>query len=255
MACSLVFGCALIWRSLEDADFWLKVFSAVLGALIFVVGMAALITGHISGNRQGAEILALKTDLATAQIDLEKERVTRLELENSISPRILASSSDAIRRLQRLKGTRYILEFIPDVEAERLARRIAWVLALSDWEQLSSTRYFDRPIRDGLTIEAKAVDGETPPPVLELAEYFEANELWVWTLSNEAALANTSPEGVVVIKVGFRPAPYFEDKFPEGTKRTRQLLDGLAVPGLVHRTRSPEDVERLRSEWNLPKPQ
>src|SRR5262249_21008644 len=78
VACSLTFGVALLRRPLDDADSWLKIFSAVLGALIFAVGMAALVTGHFVGQAQQREISAQKEKL----LALEEANIaaqTRLE--------------------------------------------------------------------------------------------------------------------------------------------------------------------------------
>src|ERR671927_1348018 len=75
---TLAFLVSLFRLSLDDADFWLKVISGVLAAFTFLAGAAALVTGTVLGNRQSEKILTLGTTL-------EKERQTRLELEEAVA--------------------------------------------------------------------------------------------------------------------------------------------------------------------------
>jgi hypothetical protein len=238
---------------------WYEVFQSatvIIALLTAGVIAGAVITGRIVNREQSEKILVLEGANIEAQRSLEAERLTRLEMEQSLAPRILVSGSGPIKRLQRSGGTKYVLEFAPDAEAERLASLIAWVLSLSDWIQLSAVRHFDKPIRDGIAIEAKPVDGKTPVPAAELAEYLEANGLQVWTasLKNPFRL-DQIPNGAVRIRIGLKPNPYFEKRFADGTVRTMKLLDALSTPGLELKELTKEDVLRLRTEWQLPKVQ
>lgn len=198
---------------------------------------------------------AAKAHEAAAELELlaERERSARLEIEESLAPRTLVSGNEAIRRLQRTSGTTYLLEFVPDAEADRLTTQIAYVLNLSNWEQLSWIRHFDTPIRDGIAIEAKPIDGKTPVPASELAEYLRANGLLVWTASlKEPFRLDEIPDGAVRIRVGLKPNPYFEKKFADRTLETKKLLDSLSTPGLERIEFTKEEIGRLRSEWALP---
>jgi hypothetical protein len=238
---------------------WFEAFqiATVIAALLTFAAVAgAVITGRIANRRQAEKILTLEKANIDAQKALESERRTRLEIEESLAPRMLVSGSEAIRRLQRSAGTKYVLEFLPDAETERLATQIAWILSLSDWEQLGSVRHFDTPIRDGIAIESKPVEGKTPVSAAEFAEFLEANGLQVWMASIEGPFRlDEIPAGAIRIRVGLKPNPYFEKKFADGTLRTKKLLDAMATPGLERKELTKEEIERLRTDWHLPKMQ
>jgi hypothetical protein len=210
-----------------------------------------------SESREKVEALKLEAELARKEIvesqrELERERLTRLELERSLAPRVLVSSSDAIRRLQRFAGTKYILEFVPDAETEHLVSLIAWNLTLADWEQLRAARHFDTPIRDGIAIETGLVNGNLLDSARDLAEFLEANNLRVFTASlKEGFRLDEIPKGTVRIRVGFKPNPYFEDKLGEEASTTAFLLNTMSTPGLIRRELTEEEIKRLRSEWRL----
>ena len=264
----------ILSMSIEVLKSFLDVGTVVLLFLAFAFGAGVLITGNVINERQAEqlktfdkELTDAKTELGKqqeraaqlekgnieAQRSLESERLTRLEMEESLAPRMLVSSNDAIRRLQRSGSTKYLLEFVSDAEAERIATQIAWVLTLSDWVKLSSGSTSIAPIRDGIAVEAKLVNGKTPIPASELAEYLRANGLHVWTGSlKEPFRLDEIPDGAVRIRIGLKPNLYFEKKFADGTLATMKLLDALKTPGLERKELTKKEVERLRSEWKLP---
>lgn len=154
VACSLVFGVALFWRSLEDADFWLKAFSAVLGALIFAVGMAALITGHFAGKEQGRKIdaqqermLGLEKDLAEAKTKQAEAELALAEVQRKQAPRTLSTEkfSEVLRESLRtqpqprpgfLQQRITVLYQREDIEAFAFAGQIASALYQAGWRDV-----------------------------------------------------------------------------------------------------------------------
>lgn len=117
---------SLFWMPLEDADFWLKVISGVVAALTFLAGAAALVTGHILGNRQAEKMLILDKDAAEARTKQAKAEAKLLELsefrDKQVSPRwvYLTGLGDALKG--KPTGRAEVI-YVPDDDE-------AWITAL-----------------------------------------------------------------------------------------------------------------------------
>jgi hypothetical protein len=138
-----------------------------------------------------------------------------------------------------------------DQEARYLAEEINRVLFLANW-RLDNVALAAVRVLDGITVETRPEE-----PALsaaqELAEYFEANGLRVATASiAEPFRLEEIREGVIRIRVGMKPSPYFESKLSDDQRRRKRLWEVLFVPGLDRRDLSEEEKERKRIEWDLP---
>jgi hypothetical protein len=143
VASSLVFAASLLRLSLDDADFWLKVFSGLLAALIFTVGLAALVTGHFAGQAQAEKIkmqsekiLGLEkgvTDARTKQAEAER---ALLEVKDRISPRL--KSGEQLTKIKEYlkdkpRGRVEIRYQSGDFEAYTFAENIVETLPEAGW--------------------------------------------------------------------------------------------------------------------------
>lgn len=91
------FVLVLVYSSLEDADWWLKAFSIGLTGLLFIVGLATVVTGHYVGIKQKERA--------------DKAENALLELYKSLQPRRLTENF-----INHLKDKR------PQVEVDVLHR-------------------------------------------------------------------------------------------------------------------------------------
>lgn len=217
IAATLLLGTLLLRLSLDDADFWLKVLSAVLAALIFSVGLAALITGHITGEAQREKTLTLEKGNIESQRALETERTKRLELERSIAPRYVplfeSGGKSNIDPLRPFAGVEMIVWYFPDDESQRaagnidaLAKRAGWKLAKAAANPKLGHSFFD-----GVVVEPhfSPGQGDTDTAADALVEFLRANN---WVVRKWTDEASTVPQNTVRISVGLKPTPYFLNK-------------------------------------------
>jgi hypothetical protein len=90
IASSLAFGIGLFWQPLDDADFWLKILSAILAALIFLSGTAAVITGILVSKAQTVQTLTLEKEVADARTRQAKAESTLEIVRKRQNPRGLS---------------------------------------------------------------------------------------------------------------------------------------------------------------------
>lgn len=126
----------LLWRfyqlSWDEIDLWLKIASVLLTLFTVAVGAVAIVSGHYLGKRQAQEIKAqvenietLKQDNLKLQSTVEQQRITRLQFEESLEPRILASTGVSRDRLKTFAGTPFIIEAVLDGEVSQAAWQIS----------------------------------------------------------------------------------------------------------------------------------
>ncbi len=256
----------LLWEfstwSWDDIDLWLKIASVVLTAFTVAVGAVAIISGYYLGKRQAQEILTqqknieiLKGNNLELQSTVEQERITRLQLEESLEPRILAHNGIVRDRLKALAGTPFIIEVVEDGEAVRAANQILSLLKSSGWNELGAIKTNSAP--EGVRIETivlnKTIDIQPTSSAEILVEFLEANGWEVRNGFNSSSLSGildqtgnsgNIPNGTVRIRVGNKPTIYFMEKFISN-EQTRKVLEELRSETKARR-------ERLREEWGLP---
>lgn len=171
----------LLWQfftwSWDDIDLWLKILSVGLTLLTVAVAAGAIISGSYLSKRQAQEIIAqqenieiLKGDNLKLQSNVEQERTTRLQLEESLEPRILVSNGTARERLEAFAGTSYIIEAVSDGEVLRAAGQIRFVLKTAGWNELGTIQTNSEP--DGVRIETivrnKTIESQPAPSAILL---------------------------------------------------------------------------------------
>jgi hypothetical protein len=154
-----------------------------------------------------------------------------MELEKSIAPRELyfigcADGTSNTDDLKRFPGTLAIIRYVPDFEAERAARFVAYVLDRSGWK-ISGVEQTTDEIFDGVNVEpyhftfpANSTPEEferfrrdtgttaTAQKGSDAIADFLGDSNWV---ANPGLSTDIPPESVR-ISVGFKPNPYFKPK-------------------------------------------
>jgi hypothetical protein len=150
-----------------------------------------------------------------AQLNLRTEELRRdnLELEATFSPRFIKNTPTAVNGVSGYGSVKAIIEYVPDVECERTAKQIYWVLKSAEWD-VSPARAIpaERWFFDGVKVLCRSA-GVVPADVKrakeaseKLIEMLNANGIKTTVFAADLNFA----EGVVVIRVGMRPNPAAE---------------------------------------------
>lgn len=219
----------------------------LVGVAIFEAIYLPMKLAHIKDLDNKGKEIENRAAAALERAALANERATsnelaRVEILKAISPRTFLGQFEAITNLTRFKGTKVRITYEPnDVEAERTAQQIRWVLERAGWQvifggnpmplagrrgEFPPTR-FDLPaehlpdvgIREGVSVES-AVDRWRGMGGSNLTQLIQAtgvaasalrNELRVGTIETTATgpLSLIRMEllewGVVLVHVGRRP--------------------------------------------------
>jgi hypothetical protein len=182
-------------------------------------------------KRRAAELegqnLATEARLLDARRELEKEKLTRLELEKSLRPRELYSiqytdGTHNFDNLRELKGVEFIVEAIPDFEARKAASEIMSILEDAGLK-VTRTGITQEFVWDGVTIEQylsppkpEPDDNQMRSGTMEgILEEFLGDNDWV-AMRGFAKRGDLKPNELR-IRVGFKPSPYFAQT-PEWAK-------------------------------------
>jgi hypothetical protein len=173
--------------------------------------------------------LATESQLSVAAAKLEDERRIRLELEQSLAPRVLGfqigpGNKTSFDELKPFTGTEVIFEVLPDAEARRAAQEIQNVLMFAGWK--TSTVNFRADLYagyfDGVIIEPRrpAIGMPPMPSDNEFADQERSRQcataLVSYLLSkNWKARMNLwhddqLPANTIRILVGFKPNPFYD---------------------------------------------
>lgn len=210
---------------------------------------------HAGEANKRAKELAVKAEelkeqnLATA-VELEKERKTRLELEQSLTPRqiaLVASKAGKLNidPLKPFAGIQMFVEILPDAEAERAAGNIIWLTKKAGWN-LSSAMFnpeLKGPFFDGVIVMPYMAPRRrlSKPPFWTEEEYAaeefsrEAAEELVNFLKSNNWSAHIGmifpkrdgeiPLRSVKITVGFKPSPYFRPQWVKELEDNSKKID------------------------------
>lgn len=205
----------------------------------------------------------LGTQLKAAEAQLKTDEAQRAELEKSLMPRTFSIVGNGqlpnLDKLSQFKGTKFVVRFLPDAEAERAASNLIGVLTSSSvgWKLSGTipdpTKYTE--FFDGVLVtwsSSKEEYDNLPGPdkgaermeklrelVRETSKAQDISEELVdfllkngWRARSTASGADEEhfPPGAVVIIVGFKPSPYFDPEWikdmNETNKKThKRLLD------------------------------
>lgn len=216
---------------------WFEFFqwaTAIAALLTFAAVAGAVITGRIANRKQAEKILALEGMNIEAQRALEAERLTRLELEESIVPRLIPLISDGgvtnVDPLRQFPGTGLVVEYAPDPEAQRAAQNVSNLAQEAGWKLKKA----DCPPDligfsdgvDGVVVTPYRPDNVDPTPdelrskraASALVEFLKSNR-WIARLA-EGHTGELSPD-TVKVQVGFKPTPYFMKPIQRDLRKQR----------------------------------
>jgi len=193
-------------------------------------------------RRQAEELrqrnLETESRVTEANQKLEGERTTRLEMEKSLSPRLLPFKefTDGTTNIDDLKpfaGIEAVLEFIQDAEAERTALNLAFLLQKAGWKVVASHPISSLPW-DGVTIgtympvlhaERRTSRDDIAASMashdigIVLVRFLRENDWEANLQSDEPGLLSPNTLRVVI---GLKPYPYFGSPT---SKAAQELLD------------------------------
>ena len=215
-----------------------------------------LLRGEVAHLQQSAATQQERA--ATAEKNLETERIARLELQETMSLRALVVNGESIERLGQFKGTPFVLVVSTDAEAQYLANQIAFSLDRAEWKNMGILPSLDlaQGVEVRLAQRDRPIEADDPQRRIGavLVEYLEANRI-------EAALrpATINVVGLsngIVISIGMKPRPLLTQKamdeaMPDWAKRMhnderyKAQLERLEVNKKL-------EIEELRKKWKLP---
>ncbi|MDD5006705.1 MAG: hypothetical protein PHS93_09795 [Candidatus Omnitrophica bacterium] len=158
-------------------------------------------------NERTAE---LENEAAKTALQLEKEKMQRLELEQAVAPRIMEQyqSSNALKKFSNVTA---IISSIPDIEARRTAAQINATLNMAGWKTKLIPFDPQQIFQDGVIVErnvgAISKDDISGDAADELIKQLQASKIESHTMP-----AMELPNNTIFIKVGFKPYQYFSDK-------------------------------------------
>ncbi len=226
-----------------------------------MVGIVAIFSGYYLGERQAQNIRMQEENIETLkgnnlklQSDVEKERITRLQLEESLEPRILESNGISREKLKAFEGTPFIIEAISDGEVLRAAGQIRFSLQSAGWNELGTFQTDSEP--EGVRVETINIDeSQFSPSAAILVEFLEANG---WEAkeglspkklnlpSEQARNDENIPDGTLRIRIGIKPTPYFMGKIISGLideKNQKMMEESMS------NTKARREI--LREKWGI----
>jgi hypothetical protein len=193
-----------------------------------------------------AENLATESKLAAANLELEKEKGTRLELEKSLAPRsfeikVADSPNSNFEQLKPFGGTNVIFEVLTDAEARRAANEIGNLVGFAGWKVVSVESHPELwpGFFDGVSIVPPGgftggfpgqVDGDKLAIRRKTIRAAEALALWLiernWKASvrNNITEAGEVPDDTLKIFIGFKPNPFFEPDWVKDIEKTYEKI-------------------------------
>jgi hypothetical protein len=192
------------------------------------------------------EVEKLRSNNIEAADKLEQEKITRLEMEKSLTPRLLplrtfSDGTTNIDDLKLLKGTTVQIVYVPDAEAARAAANLAYLFGAAGWKIASVSRIDKLDIEklgsDGITLESYVAPRNPNLPSAEIVAEWRSvdttSAVMKWLRENEwEANRGFTDHGEITpdsirVRVGLKPYPYFEDadrkRFRDGENRTLHI--------------------------------
>lgn len=176
--------------------------------------------------------------LEEAKLQLETEKLNRIELEKTLSrrsiPLIMLDGKTNIDGIRPFAGMQAIIEYLPDMEARRASAEIAQALTHANWKLIGGGG--ENPdlalsMWDGVVVEsylgnALGLSGEALAQLGEDRKRAStAAEALVKLLVEHNWAAHRFPDGsnlppnTIKIKVGFKPVPKLKTKLEEEYER------------------------------------
>jgi hypothetical protein len=209
-------------------DAWYVVLQA---ASAMILGLTVAI-GYFANKRQAGKIVLLEAANIEAQRNLEAERKTRLEMEQDIAPRrlplISSGGATNIDPLRQYAGTKLIIEYAPDDEAQVAAEDIENATKAAGWQLVKADCPPDliglNEGVDGVVVTPHRPDNPDPKP--EELRSKKASGALVSVLESSNWKARLAPGHTgelsadeVKVQVGFKPMPHFLKPMIDAVKK------------------------------------
>jgi hypothetical protein len=259
---SVVFLILVARLSVEEADLWLRPITGILLLFTFVVGGAMLITGYIVVDKLGTRVANAQTEASNAKLRADQEAIKRLELEESLQPRMLETNGFVTARLKKFEGASYLIQCPPDFETRRLAGQLRFTLGMAGWKNIG-TAWTDEG--EGVRVESleKTDDGQKAASAasMELVSYLEANRVDSHVapgLMSARYMDDKTPIDPINIKIkiriGPKPDKYLMDKMVDAGAGEGEKGDWFRAKQKEFREQEKAKYENLAKEWRLTAP-
>ena len=210
-------------------------------------GAKAVVASTAAGaaNRHADEVAE---KLTAANAEIARLQNQRVELDKSLYPRVLWVPQEQFKNLRTFAGTKVIMRYLPDAEAERAASSLIGALTQAGWEmtQAIPDPTANTPVFDGVVVYSwwfsdsditikspglerlaqirglmnKKVAAERPAK--ELVDFLEAHNWEARTMPGPPPGSEVLSPNTLEIVIGFKPNPYFD---PEQIKRANTEIE------------------------------
>jgi hypothetical protein len=193
-------------------------------------------------DRSTAETLLREEELKAINLatesKLEQERKTRLELEQSLAPRILPfqlgpGDHTSFDVLKPFAGIEVIVGYLPDAEATRATDAVRNVIGLAGWKIISTVPRPDVNMGyfDGVVVETNKrawLEQDRKKELFAartLVEFLKSND---WEARVSISTMDDIPKNTIRVIIGFKPNPYFEPEWvKEAKEKSKKMNDEM----------------------------
>jgi hypothetical protein len=181
----------------------------------------------------------LQNKYAEAERELQTERERRIELEKTVTPRLISrivvrGCSSNIDALKQFKGTSVRIVGITDWEARRAAKNLVGIFKNAHWSlEGDGASAVEQELPDGVSVEAYmpseadndsagiSREWEAEDVAETVVDFLEANG---WQATFRYSQRGELKPDEIKILVGFKPAPYFSpSKAPQLSARAKKI--------------------------------
>lgn len=238
-------------NTVEGVYWWAQIVTLFLILATVATGGITVAAGIIASRRSAEKMRELDAARVQALRDLEAEKVTRLEMEKALAPRVIPflnfeKGKSNLDLLKNFAGQPVVIEFLPDFESRRAASELQTALEVAGWKILG--------VKPNQELWTGFWEGVVSEPYVgmrspNLSDERREIEMKATSQSREAAIALTSflqdhdwkarthggttdiPLQSIKISVGFKPS------LPSRTfEEAGELFNGPKPPIPLERT-------------------
>ena len=191
---------------------------------------------------------------AVAERSLESERLARLDLENSMAPRVLIRTGTTNSRLSRFGAIKVRIEAITaDVESLRVADALHSHLSEAGWKVtpvVTQDWYNGRAGIDVMTVDRNLVEAAE-----ELSEFILANRVVGRVVTDAKTMGELTKGDTagIVVRVGMRPQPVFFRKTVEMVRSNlppdREMDEAMREADAADEKALADRMTALHAKW------
>ena len=186
---------------------------------------------------------------AVANESAERERMTRLKLEETLAPRMIGFTGASTEELKLFAGTKAFFLVITDPECQQLAAQMSFMLKQAGWNILGTATTPLSLVQEGIEVNTKTLWAQANQSPLHSAARllsYQLKDLKIKALARP--MPNRWPEGIdpeaVLIMIGPKPQTYFSDKLFELMPMSEEMRQAIQEN---KRTRD-QTMERAKEE-------